>query len=57
LPCPPPRDLPDSGIEFEYSMAPALQADLLLLSHCGSPKEYNEKMNSLLENNLKNIIK
>jgi len=34
LPCPPPGDLPDAGIE---PMSPALQADSLLLSHWGSP--------------------
>ena len=33
LPCPPPRDLPNSGIE---PGSPALQADALLLSHWGS---------------------
>ena len=33
FPCPPPVDLPDSGIE---PAAPALQADSLLLSHWGS---------------------
>ena len=34
LPCPPPGDLPDLGIE---SASPALQTDSLLLSHWGSP--------------------
>ena len=33
LPCPPPRDLPNPGIELA---SPALQADSLLLSHQGS---------------------
>ena len=33
LPCPPPGDLPDPGIE---PASPALQADSLLLSHQGS---------------------
>ena len=33
LPCPPPGDLPDPGIE---PASPALQADSLLLSHRGS---------------------
>ena len=37
LPCPPPRDLPDPGIELASAVAPALQADSLLLSHQGSP--------------------
>ena len=34
LPCPPPGDLPNPGIE---PMSPALQADSLPLSHQGSP--------------------
>ena len=34
LPCHPPEDLPDSGIQ---PRAPTLQADSLLLSHQGSP--------------------
>ena len=34
LPCPPPGDLPNLGMEPE---APALQADSLLLSHRGRP--------------------
>ena len=37
LPCPPPRDLPDLGIKPASPVAPALQADSLLLSHQGSP--------------------
>ena len=32
--CPPPGDLPDSGIE---PTSPALQADSLPLSHWGNP--------------------
>ena len=36
LPCPPPGDLPDPRIE---PTSPALQADSLLLSRRGSPKE------------------
>ena len=35
LPCPPPGDCPNPGIEPGY---PSLQADSLLLSHQGSPK-------------------
>ena len=35
LPCPPPGDLPDPGIEPASPMFPALQADSLLLSHQG----------------------
>ena len=34
LPCPPPGDLPDPGIE---PTSLALQADSLMLSHWGSP--------------------
>ena len=33
LPCPPPEDLPDPGIEPTSSVAPALQADISVLSH------------------------
>ena len=36
LPCPPPGNLPDPGVEA-FSAAPALQADSLPLSHQGSP--------------------
>ena len=35
LPCPPPGDLPNPGVE---PRSPALRADSLLLSHQGSPK-------------------
>ena len=34
--CPPPGDLPDSGIETASPTAPALQVDSLLLTHRGS---------------------
>ena len=37
LPSPPPRDLPDPGIEPGSSMSPTLPADSLPLSHWGSP--------------------
>ena len=37
LPCPPPGELPDSGIEPTSPAAPALQAVSLPLSHQGSP--------------------
>ena len=37
LPCPPPGDLPDLGIEPASPVAPALQARSLPLSHQGSP--------------------
>ena len=36
LPCRPPGDLPDPGIELMSPAAPALQADSLLLCHQGS---------------------
>ena len=36
LPCLPPGDLPDSGIELMSPEAPALQVDSLLPSHQGS---------------------
>ena len=39
LPCPPPGDLPNTGIEPTSPASPALQADSLLLSHRGSPRE------------------
>ena len=37
LPCPPPGDLPDPGIKPAFSVAPAMQADSLPLSHWGKP--------------------
>ena len=37
FPCPPPGDLPDPGIKFASSVAPALQVDSSLLSHQGHP--------------------
>ena len=39
LPCPSPGDLPDPGIEPVSPVAPALQADSLVLSHQGSLQE------------------
>ena len=38
LPCPPPGDLPDLGIEPMSPVAHALQADSLLRSHWRSPE-------------------
>ena len=38
LPCPPPGDLPDPGIEPATPVALALKADSLPLSHQGSSK-------------------
>jgi len=37
LPCLPPEDLPNPGMESAYSVALALQTDSLPLSHQGSP--------------------
>ena len=37
LPCPPPGDLPDPGVESVAPVAPLLQADPLPLNHWGSP--------------------
>ena len=37
LPCPPPRDLPNPGIEPRSPAAPVLQADSLLLTRWRSP--------------------
>ena len=38
LPCPPPRDLPNTGIKPVSPASPSLQADSLPLSHWGSPQ-------------------
>ena len=46
LPCPPSRDIPDPGIEPTSPVAPALQADSLLLSHQGSPNLIHLYINS-----------
>ena len=37
MPCPPPGDLPDLGIERASLADPALLVDSLVLSHWGSP--------------------
>jgi len=37
LPCPPPGDLPDPGIEPSSPASPTLQADYLPLSHWEAP--------------------
>ena len=37
LPCPPPGDLPDSGIEPTFPASPELQVDSLPLSHGKAP--------------------
>ena len=39
LPCPPPGELSNSGIESTSPVSPALQVDSLPLSHQGSPFE------------------
>ena len=39
LPCPPPGDLPDPGIEAMSLVAPAVQAGSLPLSHPQKPQE------------------
>jgi len=39
LPCPPPGDLSNPGIEPAAPVPPALQVDSLPLSHKGSPQE------------------
>ena len=41
LPCPPPEDLPDPGIELTSPASPALQADSLLLSHLEASNKQN----------------
>ena len=48
LQCPPPRDLPDPGIEPASPVAPALKADSLPLSHWGSPIGPETDLNQLL---------
>ena len=49
LPCPPPGDLPDAGIEAVFPVAPALQADSLPLSHhlYTYPNQTNNKLFSI----------
>ena len=37
LPCPPPGDFPDQGMELKFLTSPALQADSLPLSHLEAP--------------------
>ena len=43
LPCPPPGDLPDPGIELTYLMSPALQAGSLPLAPPGKPEGSGSK--------------
>ena len=53
---PPPGDLP--GIETTSPMSPTLQADSLLLSHWGCPKEdkFLTKKSSFKTNHLKKLV-
>ena len=46
LPFPSPRDLPNPETELTSRVSPALQADSLLLSHCGSQNEIEERLKS-----------
>ena len=46
LPCPPPGDLPDPGIEPVSPVAPALQVDSLPLSHQRSLNDLGLKIKS-----------
>ena len=43
LPCPPPGDLPDPGIELTSLMSPALQAGSLPLAPPGKPEGSDSK--------------
>ena len=49
LPCPPPRDLPDPGTESTSSVARALQADSLPLSHWGSSNKTTQILIKVVE--------
>ena len=51
LSCPPPRDLPNLGIEPRFPVAPALQVDSLLLSHQESQISYIVLYNTFHTNN------
>ena len=48
LPCPPPGNLPTSGIEPTSLASPALQVDSLPLSHQGSHLNYTESAKRLI---------
>ena len=48
LPCSPPCDLPDSGLEPMFPTAPAMQVGSLLMSHLGSPLAFTLLFNSCL---------
>ena len=47
LPFPPPRYLPNPGIEPMSPASPALQADSLPLSHRGSPNQFRDSIQAL----------
>ena len=47
LPCPPPGDLPNPGMELMSPAAPDLQADSLLKSHWGSPMLLHLAVNNI----------
>ena len=47
LPFPPPGDLPNPGIEPTYPVSSSLQADILLLTHLGSPQSLQREEQSL----------
>ena len=56
LPCPPPGDLPDPGIETASPASPALQADSLpRVTWEPVPEIVNTELNSILVNELKSI--
>ena len=46
LPCPPPGDLPDSGIESESPMSPALAGKYFTISALGKPYHLYETCNT-----------
>ena len=55
LPCPPPGDLPNPGIEPESPVSPVLQADSLLLSHQESPNSSYNYIYLKKKTNFKNV--
>ena len=57
LSCPPPGDLPDSGIKPATPTATSLQADSLLLSHWGSLCTYNYDSFTLLYSRNQYVVK
>ena len=53
LPCPPPGNLPDPGI---YPVAPALEADFLLLSHQERPRVVQPSLKNIVIITRRNVI-